>query len=207
MVGIKHRQSSIQRKLSKLDLDTHAIKPSMPWRYNPDLDEDAQWEVFEVISPSSLFGMNAFLEKLWYFPGEREVPEEGAWIWVIRPPHASIETQLGGYYFAVPCIDAKETFGWKDKRFSVTAYTPDGEIRLYPHEYAKPKIEEMIEFWAEGAFEFHPFNEDLSDVELTERLFYVTSRGIPMADALPMVLGDILSPVGWFEMKTGGQLA
>lgn len=201
MVARRSRLSTITRKLSRLELEKEAIKPSMPWRYNPDLEEDDQWEVFKTISPSFLFGMSPHLEILWYFPGDREVPMEGAWIWVIRPPHAQVATQFGAFYFAKPYVDAEPTFGWRAKKFSVTAYTPDGEIRLFPHEYAKPPVEEIIEFWADGAFEFHPFDEALAGVELTERLFYVTSRGIPMAEALPMVLGDILAPVGWFEMK------
>lgn len=199
---VSRRKGKIQRALSLLDLDVEAIKPSMPWRYNPDLDEDSQYAIYETVDPSHLFTPYSSLEILRYFPGEREVPEEGAWVWILRPPNTPVEINIGDYYFAVPYVDAKPTFGWKDKRFSVTAYTPNGEVRLFPYEYAKPKVEEMIEFWADGAFEFHPFDEALSGVELTDRLFYVTSKGIPLAEALPMVLGDILAPVGWFEMKS-----
>lgn len=194
------RQRLTRNKTRKFVGVEDAIDPGQPWRFNPAADEDTQWDIFNTLHPFSM-GTNDFLEKETLFPGTKELPPAGAWIWLLRPPHSTVEATFGALYYAKPYVDADKTFGWRNMKYSVTCFTQNGEIRLWPYEYSKPNITEMIEFWAEGAFEFHPFDEALAGVELTERLFYITSRGIPMAEALPMVIGDILQPVGWFKIK------
>jgi hypothetical protein len=173
-----------------------------PWRYNKALGEDERWDIFNTLHMISM-GVNDVLELETYFPNKKELPEEGGWVWILRPPCSTVEATFGALYFAKPWVDAEITYGWHKMKYSVTCFTQNGEIRLWPYEYAYPDITEMIEFWADGAFEFHPFDEAVAGQELTDRLFYITSRGIPMVEALPMVLGDLNAPIGWFEMKEG----
>lgn len=175
------------------------ISPEQPWRYRTELNDEEYWGVLDTMPQFTVEDLT--LQPLCYFPGERELPPEGAWIWVIRPPHTPIELQFGGWYFAKPYKDGNKTaHGWREMKYSVTVHAPEGEVRLWPYEYAKPPLEELIEGWSDGWYEFHMFDEDMQP-EITERLFYVMSRGIPLQEALPMALGEVLAPVGWFEMK------
>lgn len=195
-------RKQINRRIQKRT-GVEPVSPGSPWRYNPELGEDERWDIFNTLHMISM-GVYDALELEAFFPEKKELPEDGGWVWILRPPHTPVDIAFGGMYFARPWQDAKITYGWKKMRYSITVYTPNGEVRLWPYEYCFPEITQMIEFWAEGAFEFHLMEEHLGSLELTERLFYCTSRGIPLAEALPMVLGDIKAPVGWFEMKEGG---
>jgi len=158
-----------------------------PWRYAEEYREDVS--ILERANDKELSV---------YFPGNRELSEKGAWVTVLRQPHSVIEVSFGDTYFARPFSGG--VFGFHRRRYSVEVVTPSGGLRLWPYEYCVLPLIELISLWQDGELEFHPMVETAAGI-ISERLFYIQTRGIPLDQALPMALPDILSPVGWFSMK------
>lgn len=182
--------------------------PRAPYRYL-DTPEHVD-RVDEALYTMALLGgpgTRPDLERLSYYPAERELPDGGGWITILRPPFTVLEERfslaLGQTFWARAWEGGID--GWVDMRYSIAVTTPGGDIRLFPHEYCRAPLLEIVEAWGNGEMTFHPL--DINTAAFADRLFYLHSRGIPDEAALPMALGsgEINGPVGWFELAEGPQ--
>lgn len=174
------------------------VRPEEPWRYI-DTDDAHDFVEERLMARIGEFGGDLYQEVLSYFPGNRVLPAEGAWVTVLRPPHTTIETEFGDTYFAVPYHDG--VYGWRDYRYSVSVATPDGEVRMFPNEYGVIPIDEIVRAWAEGEYDF-ALMAGVDEGEFADKLFYVQTRGLPLHVAFPMVLGaGVNAPIGWFRLR------
>lgn len=129
-----------------------------------------------------------------YFPGEQEVPEEGAWILV---------KELPGMEYMVPPLSIWFATPWPQDSgrhpvHRVKIITPKGEIGVYPHEYSKVKDPgKYFEFVGDGmSVKFFGNEEGVP----RDKLFYIRSRGISKKDAMLMLIGSIMAHgVMWLE--------
>lgn len=203
----------IERWYEERDFD---VLPEEPWRWRriaprPEglTAAETQWadDLDDHLRDRAIHPFdNWHNEALCYFPEDmgRELPEEGAWVTILRPPHTAIEVPFGATYFAVPYRDGVK--GWRERRYSVTAHTPEGELRLWPYEYAVLDPAELAGFVSEGQMEFLP-GEGIDDAALTEKIFYLQTRGIPKGMAIALAIGDILAPVGHFVIAEASRTA
>jgi hypothetical protein len=129
-----------------------------------------------------------------YFPGEQEVPEEGAWILVKELPGMEYMVPPLSIWFATPW---PQTSG-RHQLHRVKIITPKGEIGVYPHEYSKVADPgKYFEFVGDGmTVKFFGNEEGVP----RDKLFYIRSRGISKKDAMLMLIGSIMAHgVMWLE--------
>lgn len=129
-----------------------------------------------------------------YFPGNQEVPKEGAWILVKKCPPTEYTVPPLSIWFATP---------WPmkgDKRMPhrVKLVTPKGDLGMFPHEYAL--VTDMSKYWefmGQG-MTARFFGNDKGIP--ADQLHYIRSRGISKRDAIIMLVGNIKAHgVLWFE--------
>lgn len=142
------------------------------------------------------------LELMSYDPPEQaRLPEEGAWVLVLRelPPlqeDVHLKVTPGRVFWATrqPGCDA---FGFSSHgTYKALARTPWGAVGLWPYEYSTIATDRILAYWEAKELVFHPTAENL---RFTDALFYIRSRGIALEDAMVMALGTMKGPVGWFE--------
>jgi hypothetical protein len=137
-------------------------------------------------------------------PGDKQLPDEGAWIQVTNPPHCEITAEFLSVWYALPAYDAKTwdfMEGERENRYLVKVLTPVGEFRLYPSEYRlvsantlheymtmlgksnDQQAEHVVLHWLDARNEYFD----------TDRLFYIMSRGVSRPDAYKMLMGEVHS--------------
>lgn len=132
---------------------------------------------------------------------EKIIPEEGAWVTVIRPPHTAISVYFGETFWATRDENADQYGFVHGGMVKITIHTHRGDLCLFPHEYAVLGTDEITKFYAEGELIFHA--DEHYEHFLNQQLHYVRSRGIGLEQALPLVLGSLKENVGWFELAPG----
>lgn len=72
--------------------------------------------------------------------------------------------------------------------------TPQGEVHVWPHEYIVVKdLSAYLQFTEEDGFNIHFLNPEAEGFP-DDKLFYIRSRGIPLAEARRMLLPELKSP-------------
>lgn len=138
-----------------------------------------------------------------YDPAESQrVPEAGAWAMIVRQLpgiEGGIDQHVTpGRVFFLEREAATDKDGFNASgAYKVRTRTAWGTVSLWPHEYRVINVETIIALWQDGSLRFHPTAID--DARLNDITFYARSRGIPLAVAAPMALGNIMAPIGWFE--------
>lgn len=137
-----------------------------------------------------------------YFPGNNEVPKEGAWIMLKTFPPTEFTVTPFSFWFATPwpmqCT--------RRDPHRVKIVTPRGDIGLFPHEYVRVENpEKYFEFIGDG-MEIKFFTNLKEDALPKDKLFYLRSRGIAKKDALAMLIGSIKSH-GVFWLETQKEIA
>mgnify|MGYP001582321176 CR=1 FL=1 len=139
------------------------------------------------------------------FADDKQLPDEGAWIQVIMPPHCVVTCEALSIWFATPAADAK-TWDYMEgdlgHRYKVKVLTPVGEFTLFASEYnlvTPDALNEYIGLVGSTKDEtkehvmlhwLDPRNEYFD----ADRLFYIQSRGVGRADAYKMLMGEVKSP-------------
>ena len=117
-------------------------------------------------------------------PGEKTLPEDGAWIMVLLPPNTEYTVEPLSCWFAV-ADESRE-------RYKARIETPKGPLWLYPHEYVLVgNVAEYITMATEdeGGVKVN-YISDRTELK-SDQLFYLRQRGIPYADAVLMLLGTV----------------
>lgn len=128
-----------------------------------------------------------------YFPGDKLIPEEGAWILVIEVPHTALQ-------FDVPLLSmwrarhhelnsgavtiAKGVKAWPQQ---AVISTPGGDLHLWAHEYVV--ISDPRGLVGDPDTTLHQLGG--SPVLNEDHLFYLQSRGIQHRDAVLMLFDQI----------------
>lgn len=130
-----------------------------------------------------------------YFPGDNEVPEEGAWILVKTPPHCEYTVKPLSIWFAQPWPSNLQSV---NDAHRVRIVTPRGDLGLFPQEYRIINdIQTYYQFIGEG-MEIKFFGP--VDGVPVNQLHYIMSRGISKTDAIAMLLGLIKGHgICWLE--------
>lgn len=133
--------------------------------------------------------------------GGCEIPEEGTWVIVKRPPHTELD-----FRFEVPALSiwrARPTYRSQEIRLGGPGTltrkttvkwpmlmgiinTPGGELWLYPGEYISTDIGVWLEHLGKG-INVH-FLGAGQPGELGDQLFYLMAHGIPRCEALLLLL-------------------
>lgn len=130
------------------------------------------------------------------------VPKDGAFAMIVRdlPPLEFFlheKATIGRVFWVDHHGNADDEGFTPDGTYKVTCFTPWHELTLWPYEYTVISSDRLIAYWQDGTLRFHPMTIELG--RLNDIVFYARSRGIGIADALPMALGSLKGPVGWFE--------
>ncbi len=143
-----------------------------------------------------------------YFPQDydKAIPATGAWIMLladvdvgellpdgkvkkIHVPHLSM-------WYALPVFSnsGRDIAGIKINMSMAVINTPDGEVRIWPHEYnVVQDITKYLEFTERDGICIHFLDEQRGGFD-EAKIFYITSRGIPLAEARRMLIGELASP-------------
>lgn len=132
-----------------------------------------------------------------YLPGEKAIPEDGAWILILEVPHTPINEQ-----FELPLLSM-----WRARRHDLNdggvmtgegiklhpqqavIATPAGDLHLWPHEYMVAN--DPMGLASDPDATLHTLGgEPVLD---TEALFYLQSRGITHQQATMMLFDKIQS--------------
>ncbi len=135
-----------------------------------------------------------------YFPGDNEVPEDGGWILIKTPPPCEFTVPPLSLWFAEPWVMDNMTHA----PHRVRIITPRGELGVFPREYSLVATpEKYYEFIGEGMdIKFFGAADTAIPPELSQKLFYIRSRGVNKADALAMLIGNIKAHgVLWVETR------
>jgi hypothetical protein len=131
----------------------------------------------------------------------------GTWVMLLRVPpvglpirdksiHAT-KVMSRGLMFWARHDEGTDEFGFNAKGlYKVVTTTPWGEVHLWPYEYSVMDPVAITKMYQAGELIFHPMTKRPT---FTDELFYVMSRGVPVEEAMPMVLGGMVGPIGWFE--------
>lgn len=137
-------------------------------------------------------------------PDEKQLPDEGAWIQVLMPPHCEITCEPLSIWYAMPAFDEK-TWDFMEgelcNRYKVKVLTPIGEFMLFPTEYRIVDPASIAEYMNS----LGPTNDETQEHVVIhwldprneyfdiDRLFYIMSRGVTRADAYKMLMGEVKS--------------
>lgn len=139
-----------------------------------------------------------------YFPEEygKQIPAAGAWIMLLMSVHVGKEIAPGvaepvtlphlSIWFATPALlTCGERYGFRPA--VAVVQTPQGEVRVFPHEYTIVKdLSAYLGMTEEEGFYIHFMREEGGfDVD---RLFYLMSRGIPKGEAQRLLLPELTDP-------------
>lgn len=128
-----------------------------------------------------------------YFPGDKAIPDEGAWVIVIEVPHTALawevpllsmwrarhhELNAGGVEIA------KGVKVWPQQ---AVISTPAGDLHLWPHEYIV--VTDPRGLVGDPDSTLHQLGG--SPVLNEDHLFYLQSRGIAHRDAVLMLFDQI----------------
>ncbi len=129
-----------------------------------------------------------------YFPGDQEVPKEGAWLLVKKSPPTEFTVPPLSIWFATPWPHQGE----RRNSHRVKIVTPRGDLGLYPHEYVIVKEpQKYYEFLGNG-MEMKFFGN--THGVAADKLFYLRSRGISKMEAVKLLIGSIKAHgVCWIE--------
>lgn len=167
------------------------------------LPDDERRDVvdYEVFAAADPFNGSANGEV--YDPGPKQIiPKSGAWI-TIRRRLPAIEGGIDEHVRVARIFWGEHENGADDEGFipggqyRICLTTPWGDVKLWPYEYARVDVADVLAMWQRGELTFHPTN--VSEAQFNATVFYVRSRGIALPDAMVMALGSIAGPVGWFE--------
>lgn len=126
-----------------------------------------------------------------------KIPDEGAWISVINPPHTTIDVPAysiwrakAGYHshrFKILHNGRRKWVNWPI--LLAVILTPEGEVWLYPTEYAKIRdVTPLLEYEGRGLTLHYMGGEPQG---LQDQVFYCQTRGLSRKDALLTCLGSI----------------
>jgi hypothetical protein len=164
-----------------------------------EMDENEKEALMKRLA--TIGGVNVHLDAEIYNPPEsKRFSKKGAWVMLLRIPNVEIKRRLCRAMIFYARHDAgTDQFGFNQRGlYKVKITTPWSDLWLWPYEYSVMEPTRVIELYQEGDLIFHPKKEGLN---FTDALVYVMSRGIPMEQAIPMVLGSFEGDVGWFEPK------
>lgn len=133
-------------------------------------------------------------------PPERRFAKTGAYITMIRRlPVGGFDKVLPGMMFFARHVEGTDEFGFDaEGYYKVIAETPWGDVHVWPYEYVVFPPSTIYELFSDAELIFHPAKIDPKT--MSEQVFYVQSRGIPLSVALPMCLGTMEGRnIGWFE--------
>jgi hypothetical protein len=131
-----------------------------------------------------------------YFPGDNEIPKEGAWVLVTESPSTQYTVPPLSAWFAEPWPFDKKSSSSMPHRVRIV--TPKGDLGLFPREYSIIKdVAKYFEFIGKDmAIKFFGSTQGVPEMPL----FYLRSRGIPKKAAISLLLGQIKSHgVCWLE--------
>lgn len=164
---------------------------------NPVFDDAEKAEIMDALA-----GWRECVED--YFPEEygKRLPETGAWIMLLMSVNVGKEIAPGvaepitlphlSIWYGMPALlTCGEHF---DVRPSVAVVqTPQGEVRVFPHEYTIVKdLSAYLGMTEEEGFYIHFMREEGGfDVDA---LFYLMSRGIPKGEARRLLLPTLADP-------------
>lgn len=144
--------------------------------------------------------------RLMYNPGpQHRIPEQGAWVMITRklPPlerDLDREIRVGRFFYALQSSTSTDDEGFDpDGHYRALLQTPWGDVWVWPYEYAKVETEKILALWQLEELEFHP--TDVSLAEFNAEVYYIRTRGIPLAEAAAMALGSVEANIGWFEPR------
>lgn len=132
-------------------------------------------------------GFRAIEELHDYFPGDQEVPKEGAWILVKTPPPTEYTVPAMSIWFATPWPHKNE----RRNSHRCRIVTPRGDLGIYPREYVLIREpQKYYEFLGDG-MEMKFFGNQNENGIPADKLFYLRSRGISKLDAIKLLIGEI----------------
>ena len=136
-----------------------------------------------------------------YFPGEQEVPKQGAWIMIKKLLPTEFTPPPLSFWFATPWPMSREGRAAHRPPHRVKILTPRGELGVFPHEYSLVKDPgKYWEFIGTGEMKACFFGLDQRKGIPPDALFYLRSRGISKRDAITMLVGEIKAHgVLWLE--------
>jgi len=136
-------------------------------------------------------------------PGPKQrIPKDGAWVMITRtlPPierGLNRNLMVGRIFWCDHQSGADEAGFTRDGLYKVICRSPWGDVWLWPYEYSRMEIPEILSLWQTNDVVFVPTNVQLA--RFNDIVFYARSRGIALADAMVMALGTLSGPVGWFR--------
>lgn len=107
----------------------------------------------------------------------------------IDVPHLSI-------WYALPTTThfAREIDGTKLHASQAVIQTPKGEVHIWPHEYTVVKdLSKYLEFTEEQGFNIHFLNPESGGFD-EQKLHYIRTRGISLAEARRWLLPELKNP-------------
>lgn len=132
-------------------------------------------------------------------PGVNQVPADGGWVLVTRPPHAEYTVRPFSIWWAVPWpMPTDQCRVWH----RVKLVTPRGSLGLFPSEYSRVQdLGKYLEFidqpdgWTLESIAGGPSFPEA-------RLFYLLSRGVSRAEAVKMLLPSLADGSGVWPQPT-----
>ena len=143
-----------------------------------------------------------------YFPADygKALSEDGGWIMLLAAVHVGKELPNGesehihvphlSIWYAMPTVTAYTIECGPVRVASTQAIiqTPQGPVYVWPHEYNRvDDLSKYLEFTEEQGFFIH-FLDPNSAVFNEEKLHYIRSRGVSLAEARRWLLPEVKSP-------------
>lgn len=181
-------------KKKKRRMSARQLIESGRYVLNPEFDEAE--EIREQVADMCLQLHDCFED---YYPQDykKEIPEDGAWIMVLRDPGTEYTVPPFSIWFAQNWHSNSNLAGVHVKRVKVI--TPMGELGLFPREYSRiDNVTSYIGREAEGIL-VHQLSGN--PIVSNDQLHYIMSRGIPKQQAMLYLLDQIKDPTFlWIEI-------
>lgn len=182
--------STVRAPKKYLDADRVEVNPAwIEWR-------DEQVKAAEDELPMQMAAMG--IDPAMYFPGDKAIPEDGCWIFVLEEPFTELRDR-----FRVPLLsmwrcrphelnEGGFSYGVKSKRVHLAAQqaviaTPGGDLHLWPHEYQI--IDNPRGLISQPEATIHSLGGEAVLDE--EQMFYLMSRGISHQDAVLLLINTM----------------
>lgn len=135
-----------------------------------------------------------------YFPEDfgKDIPAEGCWILIIKPPPCAIKIKKFSIWFALEARDTKLHHRYPIRRKLASILTLAGALMVEPWEYNKIDLKKYMDFLnvrsenSEPDMNIRFLAEDpkLSN-KMARMVFYMQSRGISRGTAYMMLIEEI----------------
>lgn len=126
----------------------------------------------------------------------KELPEEGAWIRVNRPPNCEFTVPPFSMWRASRWFLDPDSTGLQFKRVKII--TPKGNLGIWPHEYCI--VKDITEWLGHEHVYMRMIGEGAESGINPDQLFYIRSRGVSRREAERMLFTQVTSQAYcWFE--------